>query len=212
MKKSLLLMAVALLVAGALTGLVGYRAFAQEEETVITWPEFAMDYAGSGTASVGSQVQPLTLTYRLTYNGQNDWQEDILTATSVETSWGTFSRAGSYKKLDGTQLTDYDAAFDHTTVETIAEGTTRIPHANFYPIGLEKLESADLYNQKAVAAATGVRICFDDVCEDNATGWKFTVGDQERYYADDERGIPLTFSGMTVTELRVVGAKQAYER
>ena len=194
--------------------MVGYQDFAQEgEEQAITWPEFTMKYSNSAqTVRVGPEQVNLVLNYNLTYRSSNNWREDITAATPVDTQWGTFSPAGSYTEVNGDQLTTYDAAFDHTMVEIIPDDTTQIPHANFYPHGMEKLESQNYYGQEAEEAPTGVKVCFDEVCEDNATGWKFTVETQELLFADDERGIPLTFSGMMVTELRVSGAQQPFER
>lgn len=211
MSKKLLVMVFVLLVAGGATGLMGYRAFAQG--TPATWPAFTMEYSTSShSAQVGDTSVPLTTDYRLTYTSHNNWREDIIASTPVNTKWGTFSKAGSYQQVQGGQVTNYDAAFDHITVETIPGNSRHLPHINFIPIGLEKLEKNNYFQQEAEEIVTGVRVCFNDVCQDNALGWKFTVGGQEYVYADDKRGIPLTFSGMTVTELRVADAKQAFER
>ena len=211
MSKRSLVIVFALLIAGGATGLVSYQAFFQEE--VIAWPAFTMEYTTSShSARVGDTSVPVTTDYRLTYTAHDNWREDITASPPVTTRLGTFSRTGSYQQVMGNQLTNYEAGFDHTTTETIPEGSRQLPHSNFNPRGLESLEDDQHFQQAAVPTETNVRVCFDDVCQDNAPGWKFTLGDQVYVYTDDERGIPLTFSGMTVTELRVTGARQAFER
>ena len=193
-----------LVIAGlASAGFVGYRALAKEPPA--SWPAFTMYYSLTGvSAFVGDTPVSTTTQYSLTYNSPDNWREDVTGSTPVHTRWGSFGRTGEYVQVMGNTVTSYETMGGETTAEEIPDGEMHVPASLFYPISFEDLE--DIYfGQQAVRINTGVRVCYNNQCQDNAPGWKFTKGSREWVYADDVRGIPLQVGPAAVSEVRITG-------
>ena len=167
-----------------------------------TWPAFTITYADADqSALVGSTEVPVTLEQSLTFTAPDNWRLDTLSATSVETGMGTFSRAGSYMQVEGDTFTEYDASDGSTYTRTIPSDTMHLPHPNFFPIRLEDL--AD-WGSLTRSRRWSLRECG---CASTAVA-RITprAGSSSKgitpILADDTRGLPLTFSGLTATDER----------
>ena len=187
--------------------IVGGVAFAlRSEKTTASgydWPPLTMTYP----VKWSSGGTPMTDIYRLTYTSRDSWIEEVISAEPIETHVGTFSEVGSYRKLENGQYTTYDAVTESTEVETVEEdGTVMIPRGGLYPHPIHFLE--ELFDKELPAVSTNTRVCFNDVCADNAPGWEFRHGNTLKVFADDARGIPVQMGNFVVTEVRVQGEKQ----
>ena len=174
MNENILILTIALLVAGlASLGFVGYRAFAQEAPA--SWAALIIYYSVTGDfVPVGGTPVTTTTQYKLTYSGPDNWRRDVISSTPVQTRWGSFSRAGAYEQVKGNALTYYEPLGGETSTEQIPAGDMHAPASMFYPISFADLE--ERFDQQATHTNTGVRVCYNDRCEDNALGWKFARG------------------------------------
>ena len=100
--------------------IVGGVAFAlRSEKTTASgydWPPLTMTYP----VKWSSGGTPMTDIHRLTYTltGLLDIAQEVISAEPIETHVGTFSKVGSYRKLENGQYTTYDAVTESTEVET----------------------------------------------------------------------------------------------
>ena len=138
---------------------------------------------------------------QLSFASTTSWVEEVVQADDIVVGVGTFNDTGSYQKLDGNQYTSYDITTGETQTETIPEDTMRIPRSGFTPISIGVLEEA--LDKEVVRVPTSTRVCFDDVCEDNAAGWKLQKGRRVVVFADDARGIPVKLDNIMIIEVRV---------
>jgi len=169
------------------------------------WPPFTMVYElEQGQAvMVGDRHVESRQVRRLEYRSATEWTDTVLESADIETRVGTFSQTGSYRRLDGLRLVEYDAATDSTSEDAVSEGARHLPGAGFLPFRNRVLEEVNGIIPTMIE--TGVLVCFRDECEDNAIGQLFILeSGRERVYADDSRGFPLRFgTSFVVKELRV---------
>ena len=177
----------------------------------------------NATAASTTDWPPLTMTYQtdfvvngstynetrmLTYNSRNSWEEKVITAEPFEVRGGVFSTVGSYQRLEKDQYTNYGAASGSTDVEEVEEGSLMIPRGWLVPAPIEGLE--DFLNNELTPVRTTTRVCFENVCTENAPGWEFRYKDVGVVYADDARGIPVKVGNnfFEVTEVWVQGERK----
>ena len=173
------------------------------------WPELTMYYETSGDYhSAASSEQ--TLKYKLAYVDKHNWQSTVVDAPTLNTGGGTFSQVGSYVEVRDGRRTIYEVSSNSSDVLVLEEGEIYIPAYRLTPIAFRYLKENN--DAPPVSRSTSVKLCYDGVCDENATGWAFA---QERgvdyIYADDKRGIPLQLPGITITEIAAAGAKQPVE-
>ena len=161
------------------------------------WPPLTMTYV----VDVPVNVPNIRQVRRLTYTSKTSWVEEVIQADDIVLSVGTFNHTGSYQKLDGNEYTEYDVTTGETQTETIPEDTIRIPRSGFTPIPISVLEEA--LDKEVVRVPTTTRVCFNDVCEDNAPGWKLQKNRSVTVFADDARGIPVWIANIMIVEVRV---------
>ena len=174
-------------------------AVAQDEG----WPPFTMIYEiDAAPVSVGNRIQRGREVHRLEYQSETRWTDTVLEAPAIETSVGTFSRVGSYQRLDGRELTEFDAMDSETRSSTIDEGVTFVAGPALVRRPIEPMIQAGLELRRV---PSGAEVCFGQVCEENARGLSVTDGGQERVFVDDHRGIPLRIgdSFFVVREVRI---------
>jgi hypothetical protein len=169
------------------------------------WPPFTMVYEleqGQSVMVGDRQVESRQLR-RLEYRSATEWTDTVLESADIETRVGTFSQAGSYRRLDGLKMVEYDAATDSTMEDEVDEGARHLPRAGFLPFGNRVLEEVNGIIPTKIE--TGILVCFQDECEDNAIGQLFVLENgQERVYDNDSRGFPLRLgTSVVVKELRV---------
>ena len=66
----------------------------------------------------------------------------------------------------------------------------------------------DAYDKELTSVSTTTKVCFNDVCTENAPGWGLRERANVIVFADDARGIPVTIGDFVVTEVRVQGQKE----
>ena len=175
--------------------------------TIPTWPQFSMEYETDGPAvSVGpGPAEVLREVRRLEFGSMTQWTDTVTTAPTIETRVGQFSRVGSYKRLDGTTFTEYDAMSGTTQEEEIEDGTVVGPFMQPFPIE----ESGYEFTPTTTEAA----VCFTGECQENAEGLLYVKeSGTEMVFVRDARGIPLRIGeGFVVREIRINDAQQPVE-
>ena len=177
----------------------------------------------SATAASTTDWPPLTMTYQtdyvvngstynetrmLTYNSRNSWVEKVIAADSFTVRQGVFSPVGSYQKLENDQYTTYGADSGSTDVEEVEDGSLTIPRDWLFANPIDGQE--DVLGHELTPVTTRARVCFENVCTDNAPGWEFRYKDVVVVYADDARGIPVNVGDgfLEVTEVRMQGERK----
>ena len=188
---------------------MGFIPLSNADSDAPTWPVLVMTYDTTGKFFVigDNEAEEVTKTRRMEYFSDAAWTATVTAAPDMVTRYGTFSDVGSYHKIADGVHTAYDAVDGETTTTTLSDDKTMVAGSGLVPIPLAALrEAVDSNPSKVATAAT---VCFDAVCQTNAEGWEFVEGDGiTTVYADDARGIPLRVGNLTVTELRVQGAKE----
>ena len=172
----------------------------QTKTSVTDWPPLTMTYPSEWYKG----GRTMTTTYRLTYNSRTSWIQEVIAAEPIETHVGTFSDVGSYRELENGRYTTYHAVTESTEVEEVPDDILMIPRGGLHPHSIRFLE--DLFGKELTAVSTETRVCFYDVCTDNAPGWEFREGNM--VFADDARGIPVKMGRLVVTEVRVQGERE----
>ncbi len=169
------------------------------------WPPFTMVYEleEGQIAMVGDRQVESRQVRRFEYTSATEWTDTVLESPPIETRVGTFSKVGSYQRLDGRRLVEYDSVTDSIREDEVAEDARHLANGLFMPYRNRQYEEVD--GIAPVKVETGVLVCFRDQCEDNATGLLYRLENgQERVFADDSRGFPLGFGTLfVVRELRV---------
>ncbi|MYC31148.1 MAG: hypothetical protein F4X65_13840 [Chloroflexi bacterium] len=180
--------------------------------TPAEWPALSMKYQVSGKFYAVGDTEPDTVTKEILveYRGINDWKRSVVTAPTITDGTLQFSETGSYTEVKDGVMTDYDATGGGTSAETLTEDQLIAPELRLYPLPFDAIEQR--YDGEPVQRSVDVTVCFDDQCETSVQGWVFTEDEEEYIYVDDARGIPIALPGMTITEVRVTGARQPVDR
>ena len=180
--------------------LTGDRATADLRD----WPPLTMTY----TIKVAVSDTTINQTRKLTYTSRDEWFEEVIAADDIETMVGTDNDTGSYQKVENGSYITYDVTSRHTKTRPISEGVVVAPQGGLVAAPLEGYR--EHLGSAMTPVATTTKVCFDDECTANATGWVFDSA-TGIVFADDERGIPIKVGHFAVTELRVQGAKEPVE-
>lgn len=169
------------------------------------WPAFTMVYEADGASvSAGGEGFTIREVHRFEFTSKSRWTDTVIDATpSVDVPQGVFSSVGSYRRLDGRRLTEFDALDGGRDEETIDEGVRFISHAALLPFQNRVLE--EVAGITPTRVETGILVCFREECEENAVGLLYRLEDGgERMFADDSRGFPLKVNeAFIVHELRI---------
>lgn len=122
-------------------------------------------------------------------------------------SW-VYDTAGSYSRLDGRRLTEFDANLNHLTEYTVKPNTIHLPMGALMPYHLDELVQQQ--GIKRTRIATNTRVCYRHECEDNVVGLMHLSAGQEFVFLDETRwDIPLDLgSRFVVKELRIDQKRQ----
>ena len=169
------------------------------------WPPFTMVYElEQGQAvSVGNRQVDSRQVRRFEYRAATEWVDTVIESAPIETRVGTFNAVGSYRRLDGRKLTEFDAVTGSNSESEIEEDTVFLPNHVLLPSQHLTLEEA--HGLTPTRVETGILVCFRQECEENAVGLLYRLEDgRERVFADDSRGFPLKMGGaFVVKEMRV---------
>ena len=103
--------------------------------------------------------------------------------------YGVASNVGSYTRVDGEAITEYDAMDGGIAESTVEEDTIFVPNSAFVPRWPELLDANPEFTISRVA--TSAKVCFNGECEENAVGILYERDRFELVLADDSRGITL---------------------
>ena len=145
-------------------------------------PSMTMVYEVYGPSiSVGGRpVQPFREVHRLEYRTKTDWVDTVIESPSVDLGrYGSGSNVGSYTRLNGSTVTEYDAMDGSTGSSTVADDTIFVPNAAFAfalessdPLGATAADSGIERSQ----VVTSARVCFSGECEENVGGTRYRSG------------------------------------
>ena len=193
----------------AATGSLLFWAMAQGDTPTAEWPALTMSYETTRTYS--GETEPSTLKRQLEYSGLNNWKTTVIEAPTIDRASGSFTQLGSYVEVRNGQITTYDSVTGELETEPLEEGDYYLPVSRMVPIDFSKIQEA--HAAPPIERTTDTKVCFDEECDDNATGWVFVQEDGSEFvYADDARGIPLALPGVTITEVLVTGGKESIQR
>ena len=105
--------------------------------------------------------------------------------------YGVASNVGSYTRLNGKAITEYNAMDGDTRESTVSEDSIFVPGLAFSAPTSDLLDTAPDLIKSMVD--TSAKVCFHGDCEENAGGILYQ-GDSDRtelVFADDSCGIPL---------------------
>lgn len=171
------------------------------------WPVLTITYeTGGASAFVSGEEQTGTEKRRLDYTSKNDWTDTILEAPDIETRVGTFNSAGSYIELSDGVITEYDAIVGATSSTNATEGVSHVAGAAFVRYSIPALQGK---GNEFSLVPTNAKVCFESVCEDNATGIRMEHAGQEYVFVNDVRGIPLKRDSLlNVLEVHIGGERR----
>ena len=165
------------------------------------WPELTMKY----------ELDEGTLKHEFEYRGWNDWRSTVVEAPTVGSGAGSYTQQDSYREVKEGYITVYDSETGTKESTPLEPGEYDLPAARLMPVDFSLAK--DRSDAAPVERSTSAKLCFDDACQENATGWVFAQDNGKEYiYADDTRGIPLALPGITITEVKVTGAQRVVPR
>lgn len=180
-------------------------AEASAESVVPDWPQFEMTWiAPGGAAQVGERsIAPTNEVHKLEYRSENSWTDTIVEAETFSTAWGEFSIVGSWRRVEGDTVTQYDSISGQTTVSKMpAEADVAVAHFALARVSDEVF--ADARRQFPVSKVdVGINWCRGENCSSVVRGKQMTIDGVEMVFTDDDLGIPLKWGDFEVTSLRV---------
>ena len=160
---------------------------------------FALAFANATRPDPPGSLPPMTLTYevsgpeigvgdrtigdyretvRLEYRSKTDWTETIIESPTHDLGrYGAGTNQGSYRKLKGNVVTEYDAMDGSTGTYTVGDWT-ELPNATF---AYTRAPVVDPLGPgiTSEAVTSEARVCFNGDCRDNAAGVKYTKDGRE---------------------------------
>ena len=140
---------------------------------------------------------------RLEYRSKTDWIATVIESPSIDRGrYGTGSNVGTYTRVNGNTITEYDAMDGSTEESTVADDTVHVPNMAF-ALALEVSNATgDTPGLTRSQVVTEARVCINGECQENADGVKHSGGGMNLVVFDgDSWVIPLKlgdgFSVMT---------------
>ena len=153
------------------------------------WPSLTMTYETAGPSTLVGGVEQFGIEVRrMEYTSKHSWTDTITEAPDIETTVGTFNLTGSFMSLDNGVITEYDSITGTTSTVAATDGVSHVAGAAFVRNSIDKLQE---HGYEFTQVETDVRVCFQSVCEDNASGIRMEYNNREYIFVDDVRGIPL---------------------
>ena len=153
------------------------------------WPSLTMTYETAGPSTLVGGVEQFGIEVRrMEYTSKHSWTDTITEAPDIETTVGTFNLTGSFMSLDNGVITEYDSITGTTSTVAATDGVSHVAGAAFVRNSIDKLQE---HGYEFTQVETDVRVCFQSVCEDNASGIRMEYNNREYIFVDDVPGIPL---------------------
>ncbi len=169
------------------------------------WPAFTMIYELKGPTlwANGQIVHSSTEIHRFDFESKSEWVDTVIEAPEVSTDYGMVSSLGSYRQLQGHQLTEFHATDGSLMQTSVDEGIRYTPNGILVPLANRSIELTT--GITATRIATDTRVCFLEECTENSDGLMYVLDDESEWvFADDSRGFPLSVGNMfTVKELLI---------
>ena len=129
---------------------------------------------------------------RLEYRSKTDWTETVIESPTIDLGrYGSGSNVGSYLRLDGNVITEYNAMVGSTEQSTLDDDVIHVPNAAFSFVHMSTKPLGDI---PGVAVTTDARVCFDRDCEEKADGVRYTSGRTTLVVLEgDNWNIPLEY-------------------
>jgi len=159
----------------AIVGVLYLSADVAVEEEITYWPPLTMIYETDGPVLNGPVIRQ---TRRLEYRTATDWTDTVIESDPIQSlALGTVSAEGSYERMKGELVEEYDSITDDVTTETVEEGTLFIPNAYLVPYH-NFVEDPTIAPDGTpyAAAVTSARVCYRSKCEENVVGLAFQRG------------------------------------
>ena len=212
-RQTLRLGLVLLVIAVAVVGVavtVSVRADQPASPTIPTWPAFTMLYETNGVTYTRGASGPTTTreVHRLDYVSATEWTNTIVESPDITTSVGSHNRVGYYTKLNGNSYVEYDATGESEYSNTVENNTTMLVGTMPPPFPIEGSGIS------TTATGTSAKVCFQDICTENAEGLLYTKDSGAQFvFVDDARGIPLRVNdAFVVREILIKDARQEIAR
>ena len=209
-RTALVAMVIAAIIAVAAVAVVRSNVAAQSVNT--DWPSLTMTYETAGPSTLVGGVEQFGIEVRrMEYTSKHSWTDTITEAPDIETTVGTFNPTGSFMSLDNGVITEYNAITRTTSTVPATEGVSHVAGAAFVRSSIEKLQEL---GYEFTEVETDARVCFQTVCQGNASGIRMEYNNQEYIFVDDVRGIPLKrgATSFKVREVLIGDAKQGVVR
>jgi hypothetical protein len=162
--------------------------------------------------SVGERsIEPFKELHRLEYQSETEWVDTVIEAPTVDLGrYGVGSNVGSYTRLDGRAIDEYDAMDGSMEESAVSEDSIFVPNSAFaYALATPNSidDTPGLSTSQVVSSAT---VCFNGDCEENARGVLYSGdGFELVMLMNDSWGIPLRLGdGFLVREIEIQVAKQ----
>ena len=123
---------------------------------------------GDGSAPAYKELR------RLEYRSKTDWAETVIESPTIDLGrYGTGNNIGSYLRLDGNVITEYNAMTGNTGESFVEDGATFVPNAAFTIFHMSTRHFADV---PGVAVTTDAYVCFNGDCEESEKGVRYEYG------------------------------------
>ncbi len=173
-------------------------------------PPMTMVYETDGPViSVGNRHNSYRELRRLEYQSETQWTDTVIEAPDIDLGrYGMASRVGSYTRLDGRSVTEFDTMTGDASSEQISEEDgVLLPVLSFgFLIGGHELLDATPELRKS-HVATDVKVCVNSECESNVGGLRYRTGAMDLVvWANDSWSIPIKHGDrFVVKDLKIHG-------
>ena len=104
------------------------------------WPPLTMVYEMDGPSWNSITVREV---HRLEYRSTLEWTDTVIDSDPIESlAVGTVSTIGSYSRLKGAKLEDYNSITDQLDVSEFDEDTIFVPNAFMMPFHISEIKKA----------------------------------------------------------------------
>ena len=131
------------------------------------------DVYGPEVSVGGKGVSSYKEVRRLEFRSKTDWTETVIESPSINLGrYGSGSNVGSYRRLDGAIITEYDSLDGSIRESAVADDAIFVPNSAFTVAYMSTKPLGDI---PGVVVTTDARVCFNDDCQGNADGIKYSA-------------------------------------
>ena len=139
-------------------------------------PSMTLVYEVNGPAvsTGGGSVPVYKELRRLEYRSKTDWIETVIESPTIDLGrYGTGNNTGSYLRLDGNVITEYNAMVGSSEESIVEDGAIFVPNAAFTFVHTSPKLLGDI---PSVAVTTDAHVCFNGDCEETTEGVRYEYG------------------------------------